>query len=52
MMREDIQQWLKWNDPNGIYIDEQSFKELGNIMTHHEALEIMIRQAEDNRVLI
>jgi hypothetical protein len=51
MTREDIQQWLKWNDPNGIYSDEQSLKELGNTMTRDEALEIMIRQAEENRVL-
>ncbi len=27
MTREDIQQWLKRNDPNGIYCDEHSFKE-------------------------
>jgi hypothetical protein len=26
MTREDIQQWLIWNDPNGIYSDEQSLK--------------------------
>ena len=51
MTREDIQEWLMWNDPNGIYSDERSMKELGNIMTRDEALEIMLRQADENRVL-
>ncbi|MFS2187258.1 hypothetical protein ACCC92_11340 [Mucilaginibacter sp. Mucisp84] len=51
MTREDIQEWLMWNDPNGIYSDERSMKELGNIMTREEALEIMLRQADENRVL-
>ena len=51
MTREDIQEWLIWNDPNGIYSDEQSLKELDNMVTRDEALEIMLRQAEENRVL-
>ena len=49
--REDMQEWLMWNDPNGIYSDDQSLKELDNIMSRDEALEIMLRQAEENRVL-
>lgn len=51
MDRNDIIEWLAWNDPNGIYHDEQSLKELGNIMTRDEGLEIMIRQVEENRIL-
>ena len=50
MSRQDIIEWLSWNDPNGIYHDEQSLKELGNIMTHEEGLEILLRQVEENRV--
>ncbi|WP_426582697.1 hypothetical protein [Mucilaginibacter sp. R-33] len=50
MDRNDIIEWLVWNDPNGIYHDEQSLKELGNIMTRDEGLEIMIRQVEESRV--
>ena len=50
MSREDLIEWLSWNDPNGIYDDEHSLKELGNIMTHDEGLEILIRQVEENRV--
>lgn len=42
--REDLQDWLKWNDPNGIYDDEQSLDEIGHIMTYEEGVEIMIRQ--------
>jgi hypothetical protein len=51
MGRNDIIEWLAWNDPNGIYNDEQSLKELGNIMTRDEGLEIMIRQVEENRLI-
>ena len=51
LTREDIIEWLMWNDPNGIYSDEQSMKELGNIMSREEGLEIMLRQAEENRVV-
>lgn len=50
LTREDIMEWLMWNDPNGIYSDEQSLKELGSIMTREEGLEIMLRQVEENRV--
>jgi hypothetical protein len=51
MTRTDIMEWLMWNDPNGIYNDEQSMKELGNIMSREEGIEIMLRQAEENRVI-
>jgi hypothetical protein len=51
MTRTDIMEWLMWNDPNGIYSDERSIKELGNIMSREEGIEIMLRQAEENRVI-
>lgn len=38
--------WLSWNDPNGIYRDEESLAELGCIMTYEEAVEIMVKQAQ------
>lgn len=49
LTKEDIAEWLMWNDPNGIYSDEQSIKELGNIMSREEGLEIILRQVEENR---
>lgn len=49
MSRNDIIEWLSWNDPNGIYNDEQSLKELGNVMTKKEGIEILLRQVEENR---
>jgi len=52
MSREDIIEWLSWNDPNGIYNDKQSLKELGNVMTRGEGLEILLRQIEENRIPI
>jgi hypothetical protein len=51
MTREDIQEWLIWNDPNGLYSVKQSLKELSNVMKRDEGLEIMLRQVEENRVL-
>ena len=48
---EDLKEWLMWNDPNGIYDDQQSLKELGRIMTRDEGLKIFLRQIEENRVL-
>jgi len=51
MTRADIIEWLAWNDPNGIYHDEQSYKELGNVMTRVEGIEILLRQIEENRVI-
>lgn len=51
MNRDDIIEWLAWNDPNGIYHDEQSLRELGNIMARSEGIEILLRQVEENRVI-
>jgi len=51
MDRKDIIEWLAWNDPNGVYHDEQSLKELGNIMSRAEGLEILLKQVEENRIV-
>ncbi|MEJ7693635.1 hypothetical protein [Daejeonella sp.] len=48
--RETIIEWLLWNDPNGIYTDEMSLKEFGNVMSRDEGVEIMLRQIEENRL--
>jgi hypothetical protein len=37
-------EWLCWNDHNGVYKDEQSFQEFGNIVSKEEAIEIITRQ--------
>jgi len=42
--RQDLIDWLSWNDSNGVYSDEDSMAELGNIMSREEGIEIMIRQ--------
>jgi hypothetical protein len=46
--RQDLINWLKWNDRNGIYDDEQSMAEIGCIMTYEEGVEIMINQIIQN----
>lgn len=42
--RLDLLEWLCWNDKNGVYKDEQSLNEFGNIVSKKEAIEIMTRQ--------
>jgi len=44
MSREHIISWLSWNDRNGVYTDEDSLLELGNVMSKEEGEEIMFRQ--------
>ncbi|MBD1362992.1 hypothetical protein IDJ77_04140 [Mucilaginibacter sp. ZT4R22] len=50
LKRSDIIEWLMWNDRNGIYSDEDSKREFGAVMTREEGVEIMLRQAAENRV--
>ncbi len=42
--REDLIEWLSWNDRNGVYKDEDSLHEFDNILGKEEAIEIIIRQ--------
>ncbi len=42
--RLDLIDWLCWNDRNGVYKDEDSLNEFGNIVSKEEAIEIMTRQ--------
>jgi hypothetical protein len=42
--REEIIDWLQWNDPNGVYRDEDSMREFDNILSKEEGIEIIKRQ--------
>jgi hypothetical protein len=42
--RDDLIDWLSWNDRNGVYRDEDSLREFDQIISREEALEIMVRQ--------
>ena len=46
MNRETLINVLEWNDPNGIYNDEDSEAEGLSPITKKEAIEIIIRQFE------
>ena len=46
MDRETLIKVLEWNDPNGIYNDEESEAEGLDPITKKEAIEIIIRQFE------
>lgn len=42
--RIDLIEWLAWNDRNGIYRDEDSLSEIGDILGKSEAISIITRQ--------
>ena len=46
MDRETLIKVLEWNDPNGIYNDEDSELEGLSKITKEEAIEVIIRQFE------
>lgn len=39
--RLELIDWLSWNDRNGVYTDEDSLREFGNILTKEAAVEII-----------
>ncbi len=45
--RLELIDWLCWNDRNGVYKDEDSLLEMGNILGKTEAISIIIRQISD-----
>ncbi|SEJ74988.1 hypothetical protein SAMN05216327_11874 [Dyadobacter sp. SG02] len=45
--REEIIDWLQWNDPNGVYSDEQSRKEFGEVLSKAAGAEIILRVIKD-----
>lgn len=42
--RNELITWLRWNDPNGVYRDEDSLREFDNVLSKPEAIEIITRQ--------
>jgi len=42
--REELIEWLCWNDRNGVYRDDESLQEFGNIVSKEEAIEIITKQ--------
>jgi hypothetical protein len=47
--RLNLIDWLCWNDRNGVYDDEQSLKEFGNVISKEEAIEIIIKQIKEGQ---
>ena len=39
--RLELIDWLSWNDRNGVYTDDDSLREFGNILTKEAAVEII-----------
>lgn len=46
--RLDLIEWLIWNDPNGVYRDEESLQEMGNILTKEEGIKIITKQISES----
>lgn len=42
LSRNDIIEWLMWNDRNGVYSDADSLWEFGTVMTKEEGLKILL----------
>ena len=42
--RQQLIAWLRWNDPNGIYADDDSVAEDRPLLTLHQAREILYQQ--------
>jgi hypothetical protein len=48
--RIELIEWLCWNDSNGVYDDEQSLREFGNVVSKKEAIEIIIKQIKEGQL--
>lgn len=46
--RQELIDWLSWNDRNGVYQDEDSLREFNNILGKEEAIEIITRQITED----
>ena len=42
--REEVIDWLQWNDPNGTYTDTLSISEFGEILSKSDGIEIIKEQ--------
>ena len=45
--RLELIDWLCWNDRNGVYTDEDSLREFGNVLTKEQAIEIITEQINE-----
>ena len=46
--REEIIDWLQWNDPNGVYLDSLSVAEYGTVVSKEEGIEVIKRQIAES----
>ena len=45
--RLELIDWLCWNDRNGVYSDEDSLREFGDILTKQRAIEIITEMVSE-----
>lgn len=46
--RADLIDWLCWNDRIGVYTDEDSLREFGNILSKERAIEIITEMINES----
>lgn len=46
MNREELINWLCWNDPNVVYRDEDSIREGMDVLSYEEAYELYLNQSK------
>ena len=49
--REDLIEWLSWNDSNGVYKDEDSLREFDNVLSKQEAIKIITKQITESKTI-
>lgn len=42
--RQSIIDWLVRNDPNGVYTDDDSIREFGEVMCKEEGIQLILKQ--------
>lgn len=50
--RNEMIDWLCWNDRNGVYTDEDSLAEIGHVLSREEGIEIITCQIRGDSSLI
>jgi len=46
--RLELIDWLCWNDRNGVYTDDDSLREFGNILSRERAVEIIAEMLNES----
>jgi hypothetical protein len=46
LTRNELISWLKWNNPKGVYLDEESIRKYGEKMPYEEAYWAVLKELD------